>query len=319
MQDLDNLFISLLAFVSVVLFYYGSVLLSRYLNDRGAFQRRLNDFSEREGAPPEPEGMFSRFNAKLLRAMSVLGHLTMVKEGESADLRGAFLRAGYRQERALLIFWGWKSFLAALLPAVFVLAKILWLKTLLPLHLMLIGVLLALAGFYLPDLWLRVKIGRRREKILAGLPDALDLMVVCTEAGIGLDAAINRVGEEIRLSHPVIHEEFKLLTLELRAGKERREALKSLAARTGLEDVSSLVTLLVQTERFGTNVAQALRVHSDFMRTRRYQRAEETAAKLPVKLLFPLIFFIFPSLFVVILGPAVIRIFRTLLPTLGGQ
>jgi tight adherence protein C len=319
MQDLENFFIPLLVFGSVALLYYGSILVSRYLKDRGAFQRRLNDFSKREDVPPETEGMFSRLKAKLLRAVSSLGHLTMAKEGQSAELRGNLLRAGYRQERALLIFWGWKSFLAALLPAVFVLAKILWLKTLLPQNLMLIGVLLALVGFYLPNLWLRMKIGERRAKILAGLPDALDLMVVCTEAGIGLDAAIHRVGEEMKLSHPVIHEEFKLLTLELRAGKDRREALKSLATRTGLEDVSSLVTLLVQTERFGTSVGQALRVHSDSMRTRRYQRAEETAAKLPVKLLFPLIFFIFPTLFVVILGPAAIRIFRTLLPTLGGQ
>lgn len=152
---------------------------------------------------------------------------------------------------------------------------------------------------------------------MLGLPDALDLMVVCSEAGVGLDATINRVGEEMRLNNKTLSDEFNLMSLELQAGKPRRDALKDLATRTGLEDVTNLTSMLIQTERFGTSISQALRVHSDSMRVKRSQRAEEIAAKLPVKLLFPLIFFIFPSLFVVILGPAVIRIFRTLLPALG--
>jgi tight adherence protein C len=182
---------------------------------------------------------------------------------------------------------------------------------------MFLSVLLALIGFYLPDLWLRMRIARRKEEILKGFPDALDLLVVCVEAGVGLDAAINRVGEEMKLSDKVLSEEFRLLSLELRAGKLRRDALRNLALRTDLEDVSSFVTLLIQTDKFGTSVAKALRVHSDSMRTKRQQRAEEIAAKLPVKLVFPLILFIFPSLFVAILGPAAIRIFRVLLPTMG--
>jgi tight adherence protein C len=178
---------------------------------------------------------------------------------------------------------------------------------------------MALAGFYLPGLWLHVKVNRRKEKILHGLPDALDLMVVCAEAGIGLDASIYRVGEEMKLTNKPLSEEFRLLNLELRAGKQRRDALKNMAVRTDLDDLKSLVTLLVQTERFGTSIAQALRIHSDSMRTKRFQKAEEVAAKLPVKLLFPLILFIFPSLFVTIMGPAVMRIYRTLLPVLGGH
>jgi len=184
---------------------------------------------------------------------------------------------------------------------------------------MLLSVTLALIGFYLPNLWLRLKIARRKEKIIKGFPDALDLMVVCVEAGVGLDAAIYRVGEEMKLSNKVLSEEFKLLSLELRAGKQRGEALRNLALRTDLEDVNSLMTLLIQTEKFGTSIAQALRVYSDSMRTKRYQRAEEMAAKLPVKLVFPLVFFIFPSLFIVILGPAAIRIVRILFPILKGQ
>ncbi|NIM99593.1 MAG: type II secretion system F family protein, partial [candidate division Zixibacteria bacterium] len=153
---------------------------------------------------------------------------------------------------------------------------------------------LAIAGFYVPDLWLRIKIARRRGKIAKGLPDALDLLVVCVEAGLGLDTAINRVAEEIKLGHKVLSDELKLLTLELRAGKSRRDALKNLALRIDWEDIKSLVTLLIQTDKFGTSVAQALRVYSDALRTKRYQRAEEIAAKIPVKLVFPLVFFIFP-------------------------
>ena len=154
---------------------------------------------------------------------------------------------------------------------------------------------------------------------MQGLPDALDLMVVCAEAGVGLDAAIHRVGEEMALNNKSLSDEFKVMSLELRAGKQRRDSLKDLAMRTDLEEVNNLSSMLIQTERFGTSIAQALRVHADVMRVSRFQRAEEVAAKLPVKLLFPMIFFILPSLFITILGPAVIRIFRTLLPGLGGN
>ncbi len=145
-----------------------------------------------------------------------------------------------------------------------------------------------------------------------GFPDALDLLAVCVEAGMGLDAAIKRVGEEMRLSNKVLSDEFGLLNLEMRAGKERKEAMRSMADRIDLEDVSSWVSLLIQTDKLGTSISQALRIQSDSLRTKRSQRLEEMAAKIPVKLLFPTIFCIFPSLFLVILGPAVIRILRML-------
>jgi tight adherence protein C len=182
---------------------------------------------------------------------------------------------------------------------------------------LLILFVLAVCGFYLPGIWLRMRVTKRKEQMTEGLPEALDMMVVCVEAGMGLDAAINRVGEEMALSNKVVGEEFRLLSLELQVGKQRKDALRSLAMRTDLEDVNSLVTLLVQTEKFGTSIGQSLRVHSDSMRVKRQQRAEEIAAKLPVKLLFPLIVFIFPALFVVILGPAVIRFIRILLPVIN--
>jgi tight adherence protein C len=175
------------------------------------------------------------------------------------------------------------------------------------------GVLSALLGFYLPDIWLRQKTDKRKEKILNALPDALDLLVVCVESGMGLDSAIYRVAQEMRLNSPELSDELQLMNLELRAGKSRKDALKNLALRTNLEEINSLVTLLIQTDQFGTSMADALRIYSDSYRTQRYQRAEELAAKLPVKLIFPLVVFIFPALFVVLLGPAAISIYNALL------
>jgi len=147
----------------------------------------------------------------------------------------------------------------------------------------------------------------------------LDLMVVCVEAGLGLDQAITRVGEEVKRTHPALSDELNLLAMELRTGVSRQEALRNFAHRTDLEEARNLVALLVQTDRFGTSIGQALRVHADAMRSTRRLRAEELAAKLPVKLLFPLIFFIFPSMFIVLLGSAVIQMVRVLFPTMNGQ
>ena len=173
-----------------------------------------------------------------------------------------------------------------------------------------LGVFMPFLGFYLPDIWLRQKTDKRREKLLKALPDALDLMVVCVEAGMGLDEAINRVAKESKIQSRELSDEFAFLSLELRAGKQRQDALQNLAERTDLEEVKNLVTLLIQADKFGTNIADTLRVYSDTFRTERFQRAEEMAAKMPVKLIFPLILFIFPALFIVIIGPAIISIYR---------
>ncbi len=171
--------------------------------------------------------------------------------------------------------------------------------------------LLTIAGFYLPNLLLKMKISSRKDKISRGIPDALDILTVCVEAGLGLDAAMNRVAEESNLTNKPLSEEFKLYNLELRAGKTRQEALKDLAERTDIEELRNFSTLLIQTDKFGTSIAQALRTYSDSYRSKRFLKAEEIAAKLPVKLVVPLILCIFPALFVAIAGPAVIRIFHT--------
>jgi len=310
--------ISVFIFLALVLFGLG---ISSYIDlrrERSTFKERIKKVDPHPEAETPARGPGIEIRA--LKILSALGQLIKPKKDEDlSHLRKMFLKAGCRGDHTVIVFFGVKVLLMGLLPFVFVLLKVSFLRTLPSFTVMLVAILLALMGFYAPNLWLRLKVETRKEKILLGLPDALDLMVVCAEAGVGLDSAIYRVGEEMKLNNKPLSEEFKLLNLELRAGKQRRDALRNLALRTDLDDVRSLVTLLVQTERFGTSIAQALRVHSDSMRTRRFQRAEEIAAKLPVKLLFPLIFFIFPSLFVAILGPAILRVYRTLLPVMYGQ
>jgi len=182
--------------------------------------------------------------------------------------------------------------------------------------LFLLAVAGALAGLTLPAAFLRSKARKRREAITDALPDALDLLTVCVEAGLGINSAFVRIAEEFRLSCPTLSEEFDVVNREMVAGKPRLDALRALTDRTGVEDVKSLVAMLIQTERLGTSLAQSLRVHSDSLRVRRRQRAEEAAAKTTIKLAFPLVFLLFPALFIVILGPAVIQILRVLFPSI---
>ena len=171
----------------------------------------------------------------------------------------------------------------------------------------------AITGFLLPDFVLRGKIRKRQEEITDALPDGLDLLVVCVEAGLGLNAAFIKITEEFKLSSPALSEEFDIVNREMVAGKPRQDALRALTERTGVEDVKSLVAMLIQTEKLGTSLAQSLRVHSDSLRMRRRQKAEEAAAKTTIKLVFPLVFLMFPALFIVILGPGVIQILHSIL------
>jgi tight adherence protein C len=165
-------------------------------------------------------------------------------------------------------------------------------------------------GWVAPTFYVRARLKARQKQVQLALPDMLDMMVVCVEAGLGLNQAIVRVADEIDHVSPVMSEQLAIVNLEMRAGTPREEALKNFAERTGLVDIRSLVSMLIQTDRFGTSVADALRVHADTMRTKRRQRAEEAAAKTTIKLVFPLVLFVFPAMFVVVLGPSVIAIFR---------
>jgi tight adherence protein C len=174
-------------------------------------------------------------------------------------------------------------------------------------------------GFFLPRFILKRMIRDRQNRIRLGLPDALDLTVICVEAGLALDQALMRVGQDLHHAHPDLSDEFHLVNLEMRAGKPRAEALRNLVERTGVDDIRSLVGTLIQTDRFGTSVAQALRVHSDSLRTERRQRAEEQAAKTTIKMVPPLVIFVLPSIIFVTIGPAVIELIRQLGPVSGGR
>jgi tight adherence protein C len=182
-----------------------------------------------------------------------------------------------------------------------------------------IALLGAAVGYVVPSVWLGRKVALRQKQIRNGLPDALDLMIVCIEAGSGIDQALAKTSDELDLSYPALAEELRLITTEIRSGKARLEAFKNFASRTKVDEVRSLVAMLVQTDRFGTSIAQALRTHAEVSRTKRRQNAEERAAKIGVKLVFPLVFCLFPSLYVAILGPAVVDYVRVFKPGISGN
>jgi tight adherence protein C len=240
-----------------------------------------------------------------------LGKLLPAASGQrSSRAQLMMMRAGFRSPDAMQVVRAIKL----LLPIVFVsLVLITGAYSYSPVFIF----LLALgAGFLFPEIWLQLRIKARQKRLRLALPDGLDLLVICVEVGLGLDQALIRVAQELKIVHPELSDELTLVNLEMRVGKTRIEALRELGRRTGLDDLKTLVAMLIQTERFGTSVAQSLRVHSDELRTKRRQRAEELSAKTTVKMVGPLVFFIFPALLVVILGPAVITLIRQLLPVL---
>ncbi len=218
--------------------------------------------------------------------------------------------AGLRTPGAMSMFLGVKAALCIALPITGVLYSI-SLGAPLQKTIMLGGVC-AVLGMRLPGFWLASKAKKRKRSLSAALPDMLDLLVVCVESGLGLDAAMSRISDELSYVYPEMSEELHLVNLEMRAGTSRSDALRNLGIRTGVDDVKSLAARLVQSDRFGTSIAKSLRTHSDALRNQRKQRAEEAAAKTTIKLLFPLVFFIFPALFVVLLGPAALQVMNTL-------
>ena len=246
--------------------------------------------------------------------------LSLPKEGwDNSPVQLRFIHAGFRDKNAVPLFFGAKTVLAVV-PAFLAFLSI----RLSGAHLdgnglMVVLLTIAAMGYYLPNVILTRMVSLRQRDIFENFPDAADLMLVCVESGLGLDAALNRVAEEVRLKSEAMAEELQLVNLEMRAGSSREQALRNLALRTGVEEVNTFATMLVQADRFGTSVGESLRVFSDELRIRRRLRAEEAAAKIPLKLLFPLVFFIFPSLLLILLGPAFIQIYRVLLPTMAGH
>ena len=177
-------------------------------------------------------------------------------------------------------------------------------------------ILAGICGWVAPEFWVQSRVRARQKRLRLSLPDAMDLLVICVEVGLGLDQALLKVSDEMRLVHPELSAELQMVNLEMRVGKTRIEALRELGHRTGLDDIKALIAILVQTDRFGTSIVQALRTFSDELRTKRRQRAEEMSAKVSVKMVPPLVFFIFPALMVVVLGPAVLTVLRVLLPAM---
>jgi tight adherence protein C len=237
---------------------------------------------------------------------------------QDSPLRRRFINAGIRREDARLIYFGCKTVLPLLLAAV----TWLLLRALTGMEeitvLMFLGIA-ALVGCYLPNLALWLRLRARRRELFENFPDAADLMLVCVEAGLGLDAAMTRIADEVGANSRALAEELHLTNLEMRAGASRAQSLRNLALRTDIEEIGTFATMLSQSDKFGTSIGESLRVFSEDLRHKRQVRAEEHAAKVPTKMLIPLALFIFPSIIMVVLGPAMIIIVRTIMPLLAAR
>ena len=302
---MDNL-LPLLAFVFGSLLVTGAALF--FMPSKAvAIDRRLEELMP--GREPQEE---KRTFAALVTVFKRIGEKAPRSPKEMGTLRLRLVQAGYRRDEAMTIFFGIRISLALALFALFATSIV-----------MRPNITLALGGvgfgYIFPGMVLARLAKRRAHRIRLSLADALDLLVVSVEAGLGLDQALTRVGQELAFAYPDLSAELRLVNLELRAGKPRAEALRNLADRTGVDDLSSLVTMLIQTDKFGTSVAQALRVYSETLRTKRRQRAEEAAAKTGVKMVFPLVLCIFPSIWVVTIGPAAIKFVTVLFPMVNNM
>jgi tight adherence protein C len=297
-----TLLLPVLAFVFASLLV-GAVATMLLQGSTGVIDRRLGEVMGAGITTPADRSYLQ----PIMGTLKKMGGMAPRPVAEIGKLRLRLVTAGFRGTEALIIFLGIRV-AAALAAFAFFMTPILLRPNLLT------GLVACAFGYVLPGMVLARLAKRRQHRIRLGLPDALDLLVVSVEAGLGLDQAIQRVGAELAFAHPDLCDELKLINLELRAGKARSEALHNLAERTGVDDIRALVTMLVQTDKFGTSVAQSLRVHSDTVRTKRRQRAEEAAAKTGVKMVFPLVLCIFPAIYVVTLGPAAIRFMQVMGP-----
>ncbi len=303
--------IPLLVFVGFV----GGVwaVLSMISNRNSRAQERLARLSRPQSLAEIDEKMpkKERFQGVMDAAKALSGPLQPGTELEQSALKIKLANAGFRSDSAVAVYLGMRF---ASLVVFFGLSLV----YALPRYGVSLGalkwiVILSGFGFYLPNIILWAIRRKRQQEIFLTLPDALDLMVVCVESGLGLDAAMRKVCEEMKEHAKIICEEFALANFQLQMGRPRREVLHDLGVRTGVDDVRSLAAILIQADRFGSSIAQALRVQSDSMRTRRKQIAEEKAAKTAVQLIFPLVMFIFPGIFVVLVGPAAISIMQTMM------
>ncbi len=300
-------------FAGLVLFTYGALFI---LGNRRQVRKRIDAPEEMRPAILKQEETKNPVLKRLLEWLSSSGKWALKDEAETSRIRGLLINGGFRHPKAPAIFFGIKALVGLLLPVPFLLVCIMH-ERLNSMNLLL-AFLLGGGGYFLPQVILGRMVKARQDRIDKALPDVIDLFIICMEAGLALQAAMNRVAEEIRDVCQDFYNELQITAGEMRAGISRDQALRNLSRRTGVASVRSLTTLITQSDKLGTSIAQALRVHADFIRTERTLKAEERAAKMPVKIMVPLVFFIFPAMFVVVIGPGAIQIMKNLFPALSG-
>lgn len=307
MQNLRALLIVGISFVGAMLFVLYGANAIKQLFVKKQLQKILTP-QKRTGVDLELTSLVASAsqNNKLLEALS---NLSVPKDGwQNSEIKLKFIRAGIRDPNAALIYYATKTIGSVIVPILLAGFLLFFSSGMTNAKIFMIVVIAMSVGYYGPDFYINSKIKSRKQEMQNSLPDLIDLLVICTESGLGLDAAVNRVSREIVKSSQNLAEEFYLASLEIRAGGSRMQALKNLALRIDIEDLSNLVSMLTQADKFGTSLAESLRIQSDVMRTRRLQRAEEMASKIPVKMLLPLIFFMFPAILIILIGPAIISI-----------
>jgi tight adherence protein C len=278
-----------------------------------AYRRLMRLSGRSSGADGEHQpalGLRSQLQQGLNGLINRMAELSKPKQSwQMSKLQAQLVQAGYRSPMAANIMLAVRLFLAVIFPLLVFVSPLLAKAKPSMIPVFLIGA--AIVGFMLPNYYVRGKVSSRQQKISRELPDVLDLLAISVEAGLGLDAAISRVSKEMAVSSPTLGAELKFTSLELRAGIPRAMALKNLGARCGVDEVTSLVAMLNQADRFGVSVGRSLRVHSDTVRTKRRQKVEEMAAKIPLKLLFPVLFLIFPAIMAVMAGPAILKVMES--------
>ena len=304
-----TLIVSFMIFLAVAV-GISLALMRLWVRPKEAMDRVAGVTAIPEEAPRHPSLVFHELIQRL-------GTVLPASPKDMNVMQRRMIRAGIKSPNALKYLYGSKVLFGALLPLVMSLAVTQSSSD--PSNKVMAVIAAAALGFFGPNEYVSLKAKRRQKHIRRALPNALDLLVVCVESGLGLDQAILQVAKELEQAHPQVSDEFAMVNLELKAGKRRAEALRNMAERSNVEDLKKLVAVLIQADRFGTGIAQSLRAHSDYMRVQARQVAEEKAAKLGVKLVFPIFFCILPSLFVITVGPVVVRIMRDLLPMMNNM
>ena len=291
------------AFISFSAFTYGLLV---YYKERRAIRERLRSLPAAGLPLLQRDGKQYTLMKQFLEWLSSFGKLTVKDQEEISKARAVLVHAGFRHPNGQAIFAGIRALTAMALPLPYFMTILM--QGNLSARAMIFGLLLAATGFYLPQYCLKFYIKRRQDRMDKALPDVLDLLIVCMEAGLSLQASINRISDEIKPLSKDFYNELQLTNAELRTGIPRETAMKNLGERTDVQNIKSLVGMMIQSEKMGASIAQALRTHASFLRVQRAHKAEEKAAKLPVKILFPMVFFIFPAVFIVVMGPSVIMI-----------